>query len=86
MGYAFTLPLFKYIGGCRVGCYVHYPTVSTDMLRRVSSRTATYNNHNYVARSPFLTAAKLTYYKVFAKVAHFAQDRVRLRGANLSRD
>ncbi|EPY84883.1 hypothetical protein CB1_000435010 [Camelus ferus] len=32
MGYAFTLPLFKYLGGCRVGSYVHYPTISTDML------------------------------------------------------
>lgn len=69
MGYAFTLPLFRYIGGCRVGCYTHYPTISTDMLRRVSSRTAQYNNSHYVARSPFLTGGKIIYYKMFAWVS-----------------
>lgn len=66
MGYAFTLPLFRYIGGCRVGCYTHYPTISTDMLRRVSSRSIQYNNSHYVARSPFLTGGKIIYYKMFA--------------------
>lgn len=38
MGYAFTLPVFRYLGGCRVGSYVHYPTVSTDMLSVVRDR------------------------------------------------
>ena len=38
MGYAFTLPLFKILGGCRIGAYVHYPTISTDMLSRVANR------------------------------------------------
>jgi len=27
MGYAFTYALFKVLGGCSVGCYVHYPTI-----------------------------------------------------------
>lgn len=27
MGYAFTLPMFKYLGGCSVAAYVHYPTI-----------------------------------------------------------
>ncbi|CAK9025436.1 unnamed protein product [Durusdinium trenchii] len=35
MGYAFTLPLFSLLAGSRVGCYVHYPTISTDMLEQV---------------------------------------------------
>ena len=35
MGYAFTYPLFKYLAGCPVGCYVHYPTISCDMLEVV---------------------------------------------------
>ena len=73
MGYAFTLPLFRYIGGCRVGCYTHYPTISTDMLRRVSSRSAQYNNSHYVARSPFLTGGKIIYYKMFAWVSSNSQ-------------
>ena len=38
MGYAFTLPLFRYFGGCAVGSYVHYPTISTDMLSVVRER------------------------------------------------
>lgn len=68
MGYAFTLPLFKYFGGCKVGCYIHYPTISTDMLRRVKSRTLAHNNRNIVAKNPFLTWIKLTYYRLFAWV------------------
>ena len=69
MGYAFTLPLFKFLGECKVGCYVHYPTISTDMLRKVQQRQLSHNNQSYVARNPFLTWLKLTYYRVFAKVS-----------------
>lgn len=68
MGYAFTLPIFKMLGKSRVGCYVHYPTITKEMLKRVSTRSHTYNNRNIIARSPFLTAAKLFYYKIFAFV------------------
>ncbi|XP_066991027.1 GDP-Man:Man(3)GlcNAc(2)-PP-Dol alpha-1,2-mannosyltransferase [Anabrus simplex] len=66
MGYAFTLPLFKYVGLCETACYTHYPTITGDMLRRVSSRVTAHNNRRIVARSPFLTAAKIIYYKIFA--------------------
>lgn len=38
MGYAFTLPVFRYLGGCHVASYVHYPTISTDMLSVVRER------------------------------------------------
>jgi alpha-1,2-mannosyltransferase len=68
MGYAFTYPIFYYLGGCRVGCYVHYPTISTDMLRRVQNRTLAHNNQAYVAKNPFLTWLKLFYYKLFARI------------------
>lgn len=66
MGYAFTLPLFKSVAGCRVGCYVHYPTITRDMLRRVSTRVAAHNNRPFVANSPVLSFAKIIYYRVFA--------------------
>lgn len=36
MGYAFTYPLFKHLAGRSVACYVHYPTISSDMLQAVS--------------------------------------------------
>lgn len=68
MGYAFTLPMFRYIGGCRVGCYVHYPTISTDMLERVSNRTQAHNNASFISRSQTLSAGKLLYYKLFASL------------------
>lgn len=68
MGYAFTMPLFKYIGKCHVGCYVHYPTISTDMLLKVSDRRATYNNASFITRSRILSGVKLMYYKLFAYI------------------
>nr|KAF6372830.1 ALG11 alpha-1,2-mannosyltransferase [Pipistrellus kuhlii] len=66
MGYAFTLPLFKYLGGCRVGSYVHYPTISTDMLSVVKNQNARFNNATFITRNPFLSKVKLIYYYLFA--------------------
>mmetsp|Transcript_141013 Transcript_141013/g.450186 ORF Transcript_141013/g.450186 Transcript_141013/m.450186 type:complete len:502 (+) Transcript_141013:120-1625(+) len=68
MGYAFTFPLFALVGSCRIGCYVHYPTISTDMLARVKSRDLGVCNDGAVARSGLLSSAKLLYYKAFAWV------------------
>jgi alpha-1,2-mannosyltransferase len=47
-GWAFTYPL-AWLAGSRVACYVHYPTVSMDMLDRVWSRQASYNNDDEIA-------------------------------------
>lgn len=69
MGYAFTYPLFKYIGGCRVGSYTHYPTISTDMLKYVYRRIIGHNNRKIIARNPFLSGAKFLYYKLFGRVS-----------------
>ncbi|XP_047353761.1 GDP-Man:Man(3)GlcNAc(2)-PP-Dol alpha-1,2-mannosyltransferase-like isoform X1 [Vespa velutina] len=66
MGYAFTYPLFRYIGGCKVASYTHYPTISTDMLRHVYKRVISHNNRRIIARNPFLSAAKIAYYRLFA--------------------
>src|SRR6218665_3186438 len=75
MGYAFSLPMFKYLGSCRVACYVHYPTISTDMLERVSQRTQTYNNASFISRSPLLSYMKLIYYRLFAYMYGVAGNR-----------
>lgn len=75
MGYAFTLPLFKYFGGCKVACYVHYPTISTNMLQRVSQREATYNNASIVSNSSVLTGVKIIYYRIFAYLYGVAGNR-----------
>ncbi|XP_002720786.1 GDP-Man:Man(3)GlcNAc(2)-PP-Dol alpha-1,2-mannosyltransferase isoform X1 [Oryctolagus cuniculus] len=66
MGYAFTLPLFKYVGGCRVGSYVHYPTISTDMLSVVKNQNVGFNNAAFITKNAFLSKAKLIYYHLFA--------------------
>ncbi|XP_076159076.1 GDP-Man:Man(3)GlcNAc(2)-PP-Dol alpha-1,2-mannosyltransferase [Alosa pseudoharengus] len=66
MGYAFTLPIFRYLGGCRVGSYVHYPTISTDMLSVVRERNPRFNNADYISSNPLLSAIKVIYYCAFA--------------------
>ncbi len=75
MGYAFTLPLFRWLGGCKTASYVHYPVVSQDMLEQVSGQVAAYNNPTWITRSRSLTKLKVWYYKVFAKVYGFAGRR-----------
>ena len=68
MGYSFTFPLFRILGGCTVACYVHYPTISTDMLGQVTSRTAAFNNNSLISRSIILSEAKKIYYRLFAYI------------------
>ncbi|KAH9564777.1 hypothetical protein CY35_04G042400 [Sphagnum magellanicum] len=65
-GYAFTYVVASWIAGSFVACYTHYPTISSDMLARVRSRTPLYNNHLSVTRSYWLTTAKVLYYRVVA--------------------
>eukprot|EP00049_Salpingoeca_infusionum_P016738 m.345667 g.345667 ORF g.345667 m.345667 type:complete len:474 (+) comp16141_c1_seq13:1907-3328(+) len=67
MGYAFILPLFRVFGACQVAAYVHYPTISTDMLAKVAGRKADFNNQGVVAKSSTLSTLKLWYYRAFAQ-------------------
>ncbi|KAJ9055977.1 asparagine-linked glycosylation protein, variant 3 [Entomophthora muscae] len=66
MGYAFTYPIVKGLAECRVAAYVHYPTISTDMLASVKSRDTAVNNSGVVASSPLLSQLKICYYRIFA--------------------
>uniref|UniRef100_A0A0N5BWX3 GDP-Man:Man(3)GlcNAc(2)-PP-Dol alpha-1,2-mannosyltransferase n=1 Tax=Strongyloides papillosus TaxID=174720 RepID=A0A0N5BWX3_STREA len=66
MGYPIVLPLFKWIGGCKVSCYVHYPTISTDMIELIENRKSSYNNAEWISKSFIFSYAKLFYYKLFA--------------------
>jgi alpha-1,2-mannosyltransferase len=72
MGYSFTYPLFKYLGQSEVVCYVHYPTISYDMLEVVRQRTSTYNNNSAIAQSPLMSRLKEFYYEYFATAYGFA--------------
>jgi alpha-1,2-mannosyltransferase len=64
MGYAFTFPIvtiLSVLAGRKVpvGAYVHYPTISTTMLSRVSSRTEGHTNSAVVASSGTLSKGKI---------------------------
>lgn len=84
MGYAFTFPVFRYFGGCTVACYVHYPTISTDMLSKVTSSEASFNNSAEVAGSSWRTSAKLWYYQYFAILYSLVGNRADLVITNSS--
>lgn len=65
MGYSFTYPLFLLVG-CRVGCYIHYPTISTDMLKKVENRNQAFNNRPVIANNKILSQLKVYYYYLFS--------------------
>jgi alpha-1,2-mannosyltransferase len=66
MGYAFTYPLFRYLASVPIIAYVHYPTISTDMLEQVRERRPTYNNRRLITNSSNVSQIKLIYYRIFA--------------------
>lgn len=66
-GHAFTLPIVKAVSRTtRVGAYIHYPTVSTDMLSRVHQRRTGHTNSGLVANSAVFSYIKLVYYRIYA--------------------
>ncbi|KZT64178.1 glycosyltransferase family 4 protein [Daedalea quercina L-15889] len=65
MGYAFTFHVVRLLGNAPVGAYVHYPTISTDMLERVRSRKKWHTNSDAISSSDVLSKGKLLYYRVF---------------------
>ncbi|XP_010275119.1 PREDICTED: GDP-Man:Man(3)GlcNAc(2)-PP-Dol alpha-1,2-mannosyltransferase [Nelumbo nucifera] len=64
-GYAFTYPLARMFG-CKVICYTHYPTISSDMVSRVRERNSMYNNDALIAQSFWLSLCKVIYYAFFS--------------------
>ncbi|EIW81552.1 glycosyltransferase family 4 protein [Coniophora puteana RWD-64-598 SS2] len=64
MGYAFTFHVVRRLGGCPVGAYVHYPTISTDMLARVRERKQGHTNSDAISGSAVLSTGKLWYYRL----------------------
>ncbi|KAJ4483308.1 mannosyltransferase [Lentinula aciculospora] len=65
MGYAFTFHVVSQLSGIPVGTYVHYPTISTNMLNRVKSRKKWHTNSDAITSSMFLSQGKLLYYRIF---------------------
>ena len=63
MGYAFTFHVIHWLGQAKIpiGAYVHYPTISTEMLKRVKSRKAWHTNDGTISSSSTLSKVKLLY-------------------------
>ncbi|KAI9292568.1 UDP-Glycosyltransferase/glycogen phosphorylase [Neoconidiobolus thromboides FSU 785] len=67
MGYAFTYPLVSNLVDCKIAAYVHYPTISTDMISSIQQRDDdVVNNSSAISNSSVLSNLKLIYYKFFA--------------------
>lgn len=68
IGFTFTLPIFKF-HGCKLITYVHYPTISSDMISNVETTShASYNNRKIFVRYPVLRQLKLFYYRILAQL------------------
>lgn len=65
-GCAFSYLVASVRFGCTVVAYVHYPMISTDMIAKVQTRAADFNNNAAVASSSTRSLAKYIYYRVFA--------------------
>lgn len=84
MGYAFTYPLVQWAARVPVAAYTHYPTISTDMTRRVRQRQAGHTNLSSVSHSACLSHAKLIYYSLFMALYAFCLRRADVVMANSS--
>ncbi|KIP05207.1 glycosyltransferase family 4 protein, partial [Phlebiopsis gigantea 11061_1 CR5-6] len=84
MGYAFTFHVAILLGGIPVGAYVHYPTISTNMLERVKSRKAGVTNSDTISSSSVLSQGKLLYYRIFMYYYAFSLRRASFLMANSS--
>mmetsp|Transcript_10375 Transcript_10375/g.39248 ORF Transcript_10375/g.39248 Transcript_10375/m.39248 type:complete len:485 (-) Transcript_10375:305-1759(-) len=64
-GFAFSFPVAALLFRAVVACYVHYPTISADMMSRVVERRPSYNNGERITSSEALSRAKAVYYWAF---------------------
>lgn len=68
IGFSFTIPIFK-LHQCKTIAYVHYPTISTDMIEKVEINVhPSYNNRGVFVRSSLMRQLKLKYYQLLAKL------------------
>lgn len=68
IGFTFTLPVFRLLG-CTIVTYVHYPVISTDMVKDVKTSVhASFNNRQIFVKSPLMRNLKLFYYKILSGI------------------
>jgi alpha-1,2-mannosyltransferase len=64
-GCPFTLPVARILTGASACAYIHYPTMSNDMIGKVTSRKSDFNNRTIFTSNRLLLAIKTLYYRVF---------------------
>lgn len=64
-GCAFAFPI-AYFSGCQVLTYVHYPTISSDMLQQVIEKRPSFNNNSYITHHTSISIIKQFYYRLFS--------------------
>ena len=70
-GAAFIYPIAKYLLNCKTIAYVHYPIISSDMLKKVRDQRPSYNNNERIATNLTISRVKLIYYQLFAQLYRF---------------
>eukprot|EP00189_Rhodosorus_marinus_P003077 CAMPEP_0113961916 /NCGR_PEP_ID=MMETSP0011_2-20120614/5604_1 /TAXON_ID=101924 /ORGANISM="Rhodosorus marinus" /LENGTH=443 /DNA_ID=CAMNT_0000973669 /DNA_START=572 /DNA_END=1903 /DNA_ORIENTATION=- /assembly_acc=CAM_ASM_000156 len=65
-------PFAAWLLNVRILSYIHYPTISTEMLRTVSEGRIGVNNSSFVTSSRIATRMKVFYYRLFAKIYSLA--------------
>lgn len=83
-GAAFAYPLVRLLTGASIVAYVHYPTISTDMINRVRELRPSYNNNRRIATSVAISFVKILYYRLFARLYGAAGSLVRVAMVNSS--
>jgi alpha-1,2-mannosyltransferase len=64
VGNAWSYPFVRFLCGesTKIVAYVHYPTISSDMLERVRKGSLMYNNRTFFAKNFILKQMKIIYY------------------------
>lgn len=53
-----------FLKNTKIAAYVHYPFISSDMVRRVEVKDNKFNNSKRIADSKILSTLKIYYYKL----------------------
>ncbi|OUM60846.1 glycosyltransferase family 4 protein, partial [Piromyces sp. E2] len=68
VGFGFINPIAKVFFRCHVVSYVHYPTISEDMIQRVVDRVEDVTNSQKITSNKYLSTIKYLYYLVMLRL------------------
>jgi len=70
-GLPFTYSILSFFGGGKLISYVHYPFISSDMIKDVESNVAGVHSRGILSRFALFRKLKILYYKLMLKVYQF---------------